>query len=216
MGQEQINAIGGCCSTEEIKEVMERDAKQTLDFDQGGDSSKPGQQQQNFKSEVGTKLDAENKFQTPQMSPEEATIRIQANFRGIMARRAIRDKFQDKTLNSVTNSFLTGSVIGRLEKVMKHVLKDGARYSGYVLKAQQDEDLVPEGRGKIKWPNGDKYSGYFKGGLPHGKGTKIIADKNTVIEGLFRNGLAHGQGKMTRANAEGIIEFHYEGNFLMD
>ena len=127
------------------------------------------------------------------MSPEEATIRIQANFRGIMARRAIRDKFQDKTLNSITNSFLTGSVIGRLEKVMKHVLKDGARYSGYVLKAQQDnEDLIPEGRGKIKWPNGDKYSGYFKGGLPHGKGTKIIADKNTVIEGLFRNGLAHG------------------------
>ena len=40
--------------------------------------------------------------------------------------------------------------MGRLEKVMKHVLKDGARYSGYVLKGNQDEELVPEGRGKIK------------------------------------------------------------------
>lgn len=126
------------------------------------------------------------------MSPEEAAIRIQANFRGIMTRRAIKEKFTDQTLNSVTNSFITGSVMGRLEKVMKHVLKDGARYSGYVLKANQDEELVPEGRGKIKWPNGDKYSGYFKAGQPHGKGTKHIAEKNTVIEGLFRNGLAHG------------------------
>ena len=125
------------------------------------------------------------------MTPEEAVIRIQANYRGILARRAIRDRFTDKTLNSVTNSFVTGSVMTRLEKVMKHVLKDGARYSGYVLRSQNNqEELIPEGRGKIKWPNGDKYSGYFKSGVPHGQGTKIYQEKNTVIEGQFRNGVA--------------------------
>ena len=72
------------------------------------------------------------------------------------------------------------------------MLKDGAKYSGYVTKSYKDDEVVPEGRGKIKWPNGDKYSGYFKNGLPHGKGTKIIVDKNTVIEGQFKNGMANG------------------------
>ena len=148
---------------------------------------------------------------------EEAVIRIQANYRGILARRAIREKFVDRSLNSVSNSFMTGSIITRVERVIKHVLRDGSKYTGFATKSATNEDeRIPEGRGKIKWPNGDKYMGYFKNGQPHGQGTKILAERNTVIEGQFRNGMAYGEGKMTRANAEGIVELHYEGEFQMD
>jgi len=63
----------------------------------------------------------------------QAVVRIQANWRGIKARRRIRDQFMDKSLN-ITNSFITGngSIATRLEKVSKVVLRDGAKYSGYV------------------------------------------------------------------------------------
>jgi len=123
-------------------------------------------------------------------------------------------------LNSVSHSFATTSIMGerRLEPVQKHVLQDGALYTGQVRRdptSRTPDELIPDGKGKIKWPNGDKYRGRFMGGLPHGEGVKFIAADNTGIEGTFRNGLAFGQGKMTREK-DGKIEYVYEGEFLAD
>ena len=102
----------------------------------------------------------------------------------------------------------------RLEPVRKHVLQDGALYSGQVRRdytSRTPDELIPDGKGKIKWPNGDKYSGRFMGGKPHGNGVKTIVADSTIIEGTFRDGLAFDRGKMTRENANGVIEFVYEG-----
>ena len=64
-------------------------------------------------------------------------IKVQAQFRGILARKMIRAKFTDVTLNSITQSFANASVITggtqverRPEPVKKYVLPDGALYSG--------------------------------------------------------------------------------------
>jgi len=38
-------------------------------------------------------------------------IKVQAQFRGILARKMIRAKFTDVTLNSITQSFANASVI---------------------------------------------------------------------------------------------------------
>jgi len=66
------------------------------------------------------------------MTMEEAAIRIQAAIKGVWTRRLIRDKKTDQTLNSISHSFATTSILGerRLELVRKHVLPDGALYSG--------------------------------------------------------------------------------------
>ena len=129
----------------------------------------------------------------------------------------------DVSLNSIAQSFATGSVLGerRAEPVRKHVLPDGALYSGQVrrdLSKQNRDELVPDGRGKIKWPNGDKYSGRFMAGRPHGEGVKVmtVPEGTTTIEGIFHNGFACGPGKMNQDNAQGEMEFAYEGDFLAD
>ena len=74
----------------------------------------------------------------------------------------------------------------RPEPVKKYVLPDGALYSGMVRKdALRPEEFIPDGKGKIKWPNGDKYQGRFVGGVPNGEGIKEIVVSGTVIQGTF-------------------------------
>ena len=107
----------------------------------------------------------------------------------------------------------------RPDPVRKHVLPDGALYSGQVRRdtlSKTPDELIPDGKGKLKWPNGDKYGGRFVGGVPQGDGVKLFVADNTTIQGSFRNGMACGRGKMTRENAQGQIEYCYEGEFLAD
>ena len=61
----------------------------------------------------------------------------------------------------------------RPDPVTKYVLPDGALYTGQVGRDAKNPTLfVPDGKGKIKWPNGDKYSGRFINGVPTGEGIK--------------------------------------------
>jgi len=70
----------------------------------------------------------------------------------------------------------------RPDPVKKMVLPDGALYSGQVRRdALKFEELIPDGRGKIKWPNGDKYSGRFINGMPNGEGIKQIVASGVTI-----------------------------------
>ncbi|PGT89016.1 hypothetical protein COD11_04900 [Bacillus sp. AFS040349] len=59
-----------------------------------------------------------------------------------------------------------------------------------------------------EWPDGSKYTGEFKNGQPHGKGTLEWVNGDTYI-GEFLNGQLTGRGKLVFAN--GAI---YEGNLL--
>ena len=74
------------------------------------------------------------------------------------------------------------------------------------------EEKVPWGKGKILWPSGDKFKGYFYDGIPTGKGEKTFADKS-VLKGIFRNGVAIGYGKLTIPGENGLV---YEGTFVND
>ena len=105
----------------------------------------------------------------------------------------IRQKLTDMTLNSITQSFanasvITGNTMGerRPDPVKKYVLADGALYSGQVRRdAVRPDELIPDGKGKVKWPNGDKYSGRFVGGVPNGEGIKQILATGISIQGTF-------------------------------
>ncbi len=43
------------------------------------------------------------------------------------------------------------------------------------------------------WPNGDKYTGEWKGDFKHGKGTYFYANGNKFM-GEYQNGIKHGYG----------------------
>ena len=120
-------------------------------------------------------------------------MRIQAVMRGVLARKLVRTKLTDVTLNSFAN---VSQMTGMNERQMKRkfVLADGSIYTGQVRidTSKNKEELLPDGQGKIKWPNGDKYQGGFVGGRPHGNGAKTIVSTRTIIKGAFLYGMACG------------------------
>ena len=149
MGQEASLHMGRCCAAEEIEEVKKMDNAQTLSFEattQDGSSPNGRPSMHNTtkssttgigRSESGVSglvndFNLGSKLKKAQMTMEEAAIRIQAAIKGVWTRRLIRDKKTDQTLNSISHSFATTSILGerRLELVRKHVLPDGALYSG--------------------------------------------------------------------------------------
>ena len=122
-----------------------------------------------------------------------ATIRIQAVIRGVLARKLVRNKLTDVTLNSFANvSQMTGMNERQMKK--KCPMPDGSIYTGQVRVdvSKSQEEWLPDGKGKIRWPNGDKYQGGFVAGKPHGEGAKTFAQTRTVIRGMFLYGFACG------------------------
>ena len=59
---------------------------------------------------------------------------------------------------------------------------------------------------KKKYPNGDRYEGEWKDGVPNGNGKMTYASGGIYI-GNWLSGNKHGEGKMTYANGD-----CYEGN----
>ena len=119
----------------------------------------------------------------------DAAVKYQALIRGFLTRRYFRMHRDDVTLNSFNQSFAASQRTGntmytdkRPDPVKKMSLPDGGLYSGHVRRDPiKPDELVPDGLGKIKWPNGDKYRGRFLNGVPNGKGIKQILATGTTI-----------------------------------
>ena len=170
MGQDSSSSlinIGRCCAAEEIEEVRRKDQFMELDY------TEPVNE---FQSERVTNI--WGSFDTVDYTKEhtEAIVRFQALTRGFLTRRQFREQRNDVTLNSITQSFAASARTGntlytekRPEPVKKMHLPDGGLYSGHVRRdPMRPDELVPDGVGKIKWPNGDKYRGRFLNGVPNG------------------------------------------------
>ena len=134
-------------------------------------------------------------------------------------------KKSEISLNSFRRSAICGTDAGSMksqkEVVTKHALPDGARYTGEVvmLRKQQRsskkwvDEFVPQGKGKILWPNGDKYKGQFRDGVPNGQGEKTFSGDKSVLQCTFVNGYAQGNGKLIKP---GDLGYTYEGTFFAD
>jgi hypothetical protein len=53
---------------------------------------------------------------------------------------------------------------------------------------------MPNGQGKLTWPNGDFYEGMFRNGKRHGLGKRINMD-GSEYTGEYFDDKPHGQGK---------------------
>ena len=72
-------------------------------------------------------------------------------------------------------------------------LPNGSRYEGDM------KGGVPHGRGLLIWPDGARYEGAFREGERTGRGVFTWPSGNRY-EGLFRDGQRHGEGVFTWAN----------------
>ena len=97
--------MGKCCASEEIEEVIKRDGKTTLSFENGNTT---GECAPDDKTRQERELEflRQHTFTDKEIS---VTVRIQAVMRGILARKLVRTKLTDVTLNSFANvSQMTG------------------------------------------------------------------------------------------------------------
>ena len=73
--------------------------------------------------------------------------------------------------------------------------EDGTTYIGEYW-MEEDGDFsrsVPDGKGKMTYPDGAIYWGDFKNGYPEGFG--ILKDTNGIFIGQWKEGEPHGKGK---------------------
>jgi len=84
-------------------------------------------------------------------------------------------------------------------------LPDGSLYSGDLK-----YEVIREGMGTNKWPNGDRYTGEWLNDMPHGKGFMQRKNKEEY-RGLFSFGQYSGLGDLKTINKEryiGIFRFN--------
>ncbi len=91
----------------------------------------------------------------------------------------------------------TTDVTGLVGKGKVETMKfpDGSRYTG------EFKDGVPHGHGVATYLFGEKYEGEFKNGMPDGQGIFTYSD-GSEYEGEFSNGVPEGQGCFNYASGE--------------
>ena len=70
---------------------------------------------------------------------------------------------------------------------------DGRVYVGEV-KAGEDGQDIPNGKGVMTWPKGDKYEGDWVDGKREGKG-RFVSYEGDIYTGEFKNDMKSGKGK---------------------
>lgn len=141
-------------------------------------------------------------------------IRIQAFFRKVLARDAIRECIEMRDTYRMHARYFAREelfetvsrvkVLSTVTKVKSYTYKNGAVYEGEWLGGFRN------GKGKITWSDGATYEGNWQLGYAHGKGTFMDCLGNRY-EGNFVLSMAHGHGTYT--NTLGAT---YEGSWKFD
>merc|ERR1711934_10325 len=77
---------------------------------------------------------------------------------------------------------------------------DGYIFDGFL------KNSIPDGYGKLEFPNNSEYIGEWKNGLPNGKG--IYESENYKYNGDWFNGYRHGLGEIQLNNESFIVRYH--------
>jgi len=80
---------------------------------------------------------------------------------------------------------------------------DGSKYKG------EFRDLKPNGKGYIRYVNGNTYKGDFVLGVREGKGILFEKRSNSIYEGDFKDDMFNGHGKYTHSDGS-----TFEGTFI--
>eukprot|EP00347_Sterkiella_histriomuscorum_P017712 403348285 len=82
-------------------------------------------------------------------------------------------------------------------------LPDGSQYEG------EFQELMPHGKGQMKYKNGNDYKGIFVFGVKQGYGRYFDKRDNSLYEGEFKNDMFNGKGKYTFSDGS-----HFTGIFI--
>ena len=89
---------------------------------------------------------------------------------------------------------------------MKHllILISVLLFSSFIFSSENKE------QGNFTYPNGAKYKGELKEGIPNGQGTSTFRDGGKYV-GEFRDGLLNGQGTFTWSNGNKHVGEYKDG-----
>ena len=87
---------------------------------------------------------------------------------------------------------------GRLFKKKEELkyMEDGSKYLGYI------ENKLPNGKGRMEYPDGEVYEGDWKEGIRHGEFGRNEYTDGSLYEGSWDQGRFHGRGKYTAVNKD--------------
>ena len=86
------------------------------------------------------------------------------------------------------------------------MLDNRSKYEGQWIKGTNTR----QGKGKLTWPDGSIYEGWFKGDRANGTGRLIHVD-GSVYEGEWKNDATHGRGVYTHLDGT-----KYDGDWKMN
>lgn len=88
------------------------------------------------------------------------------------------------------NGFIFGAIAAPAQDVEFTKLPDGSQYKGDLK-----YNVIRDGQGYNKWPNGREYTGQWFNDQPHGKG-KLVFPDGGYYKGEFVYGSYHGFGQL--------------------
>jgi mRNA degradation ribonuclease J1/J2 len=109
--------------------------------------------------------------------------------------------FPEEKIAVIENGQVIEFENGELTGTGTMVSPDGQKYTGGFRRG------IPEGEGTLTYPDGTLYKGQFRNGLPNGEGTMIFPSGQKYIAS-FKDGLPHGRGYMISKGGR-----RYKGHF---
>lgn len=82
-------------------------------------------------------------------------------------------------------------------RLIKEIQYDNGRY---FYEGMVDQEDRPHGKGKMRFPKGDNYTGEFKNGLKHGRGTEVWS--GFTWNGEWIDGNRHGKFVVVYPNGQ--------------
>lgn len=160
-----------------------------------------------FSTEYETKMISSSSFKAISKTKRKSSFDTKKVFSPLVVILAIAFIYSRGTevgqLGAPTKQALESNLgIGQINGQSTYEWSDGTKYTG------EFKGGLPHGKGTIVWINGQLYTGDFLRGQITGNGTMNYHEGHTFV-GNFLNGKPHGQGTMRYAN--GSV---YTGNWV--
>ena len=134
-----------------------------------------------------------------------AATKVQAYYRGVMTRRAVKEQygFEASTMNDIGRGDINQQSDANVAEARRLVMQIRASLEQFRYDpSREDEDRQRETKKMIQLENGAEYEGQWdKQGRKDGRGVQVWVD-GSLYEGYWKNDKANGRGRLIHADGD--------------